>query len=261
MLPSTFMGERLKINGSFEMKYADAREAWQKSLAIYRTWQQSGLSKSVAHERHERRTAVVAAAWDTLQYSEAEWHLDEVMHRLADLADLLQGQLGTPHVRARLSDLLSTLEEARKALIVSVEALDAKCQEITNAYFGPGPEPFEERLKRPLVGKLLEETQAVFREFSETNASKEEAHACTIARYSAAEIAYTAAEDSRQAASLQIVKNQLCDMADLLLAQHASPGIRERLSKLIPDLETACADLSSHVRTLQAACKLMMECV
>ncbi|EJD32721.1 hypothetical protein AURDEDRAFT_178182, partial [Auricularia subglabra TFB-10046 SS5] len=100
-------------------------------------------------------------------------------------------------------------------------------------------EPFSEWMKRPLVMEVLEGTQAVVKEFHETDASPHEIHACTVARCAAVELVWTTIEEDRAAENIQQVVNQLSDIADLLLAQHASPGVRERMSKFIPDLEAA----------------------
>ncbi|EJD38980.1 hypothetical protein AURDEDRAFT_171969 [Auricularia subglabra TFB-10046 SS5] len=119
-------------------------------------------------------------------------------------------------------------------------------------------EPFSERLNRPLVREVLENTQALVKEFHETSASPAQAHARTIARYTAADLAWTMIEENRAAEHIQQVVNQLCDMADILLAQHGTPGVRDRLGQFIPDLEAACANMRGSISSLERACRLMI---
>ncbi|EJD32720.1 hypothetical protein AURDEDRAFT_178181 [Auricularia subglabra TFB-10046 SS5] len=130
MTLSKFLRERLSLGAGRKIKFNDARRIWDESGRWFRSWRSTGLMQGEWRSRHAQRARAVDAAWRALEQTMAEEDLNNVMHRLADLADVLLDQMGTPDVRNRLSPLIPALEESRKTLSRSVQALDAACERL-----------------------------------------------------------------------------------------------------------------------------------
>ncbi|EJD40659.1 hypothetical protein AURDEDRAFT_170287 [Auricularia subglabra TFB-10046 SS5] len=93
-------------------------------------WRNRGLPQNQWRAKQAARERAINAAWRLLETTNVEGELSEVMHRLADLADVLFEQMGCPDVHNRLSELIPLLLHARADLRESVEMLDTACERL-----------------------------------------------------------------------------------------------------------------------------------